>query len=210
MLDQVEAGQRTGLVVTLYSSGRRWWDAVADRIRSLAGVDGGMRYELDADDIDALRGQGTLYHGPDRVVNARRCIAGTERPLYAVGDVAAESLIDAGAAPALVVTDGRTRRTRYDTDLDLDRYTEYAAENPAGCITEEAYDAVRDALDDASAHIRVEGEEDLLGLAVVDHAEAGTLVYGDPGIDGPAGIRAVGVGDVGDAVRTLLDDIGPC
>lgn len=184
----------------------RWREAVEDAIASLLGEEStGLCYELETDDLDALRGAGTLYHGGDPVWNARRCLAGTEQPVYAVGDVAAESLLEAGASPALVVTDGRTRRTAYSAALDLDEYATYTAENPAGRITEEAYDAVRDALDNAPAHIDVEGEEDLLGLAVVAHATGGTLVYGDPGIDGPEGLRAVNVEAMADAVDAVLD-----
>lgn len=165
-----------------------------------------MRYELRAEDVEALRGAGTLYRGEDPVRNAERCLEDVGGPIYAVGDVAAESLQEAGATPDLLVTDGRTRRTGYETDIDLDAYDTLATRNPAGGITEEAYDAVRAALDRAPAHLRVSGEEDLLALAVVAHAGAGTLVYGDPGIDGPGGLRAVAVTDAEDAVAELLDD----
>lgn len=192
-----------------FFAGRGWKEAVEEAVASLFGKDdereGDLYYEVDTGDLEAFRGAGTLYHGPDAVVNARRALAGTEEPVYVVGDVAAESLLDAGASPALVVTDGKTHRTAYDAALALDGYATYAAENPAGGITEAAYDAVRDAMDDAPAHVEVAGEEDLLGLAVAAHAEEGTLVYGDPGIDGPEGLRAVDVAGAADAVAAILD-----
>lgn len=199
------------MVVTVppYSfPGRGWREAVEEAFSAVFGEDdegADLYYALETGDLEVLRGAGTLYHGPDAVVNARRCLAGADEPVYAVGDVAAESLLDAGASPALVVTDGKTHRTPYEADIALDERTTYTVRNQAGGITEAAYDAVKTAMDDAPAHLAVEGEEDLLGLAVVDHAEHGTLVYGDPGIDGPEGLRAVDVSEAADAVETILD-----
>ncbi len=54
--------------------------------------------------------------------------------------------------------------------------------NPAGTITRELDDAVRNALDFGPALIRVEGEEDLALMPCIRHAPEGTdIVYGWPG-----------------------------
>jgi uncharacterized protein (UPF0218 family) len=91
-----------------------------------------------------------------------------------------------GIVPLLSVYDGYTERHELTGFADLVRnegWAETAVRNPAGEITSELEDAVRNALAGESGRIiRVEGEEDLALLPCVLYAPDGAVVvYGWPG-----------------------------
>lgn len=102
-----------------------------------------------------------------------------------VGDVVSLTVWREGIVPDLAIYDGRTER-RDMTDFAIlveERGLEKTVvRNPAGTITRELEDAVRNALDFGPALIRVEGEEDLALMPCIRYAPEGTdIVYGWPG-----------------------------
>lgn len=120
---------------------------------------------------------GRLYPS---IAAARHVLAG--RPVLAVGDVVTASLIADGIAPAVAIVDGHTCRDTPQPPVVLPGTRVLRARNPAGTLTGELEEAVRDAIARPPALIVVDGEEDLavvpLALAAPDGA---ALVYGQPG-----------------------------
>ena len=102
-----------------------------------------------------------------------------------VGDVVSLTVWREGIVPDLAIYDGRTERrdmTEFAILVEERGLAKEVVSNPAGTITRELEDAVRNALDHGPALIRVEGEEDLALLPCVRHAPEGTdIVYGWPG-----------------------------
>jgi hypothetical protein len=109
-------------------------------------------------------------------------------PLIAVGDVVTYHFERAGVTPDVAVVDGLTKREEVE-----DRVAEGVArlggearevhvENPAGAISREMIDALREALADPEPTvIVVEGEEDLVTLPAILAAPLGAnAVYGQP------------------------------
>jgi GTP-dependent dephospho-CoA kinase len=97
-----------------------------------------------------------------------------------VGDATTERLLTFGIVPDVSVVDGKERRRKR-------AYPEFDAavitcKNPAGVISKQAIDALKQALK-AKPPVRVvvEGEEDLLALPVFAMAPDGVVVlYGQP------------------------------
>ena len=91
-----------------------------------------------------------------------------------VGDVVSLTMWKEGMIPDLAIYDGRTER-RDMTDFAIlveERGLEKkVVSNPAGTITCELDDAVRNALDHGPKLIRVEGEEDLALMPCIRYAE---------------------------------------
>jgi len=57
----------------------------------------------------------------------------------------------------------------------------YRVRNPAGVVTKEAWDAVKEALQHTEAVIYVDGEEDLLAIpAILESPDKAFVVYGQP------------------------------
>jgi hypothetical protein len=102
-----------------------------------------------------------------------------------VGDVVSLTMWKEGIIPDLAIYDGRTERrdmTEFAVLVEERGLEKAVVSNPAGTITRELEDAVRNALDFGPALIRVEGEEDLALMPCIRHAPEGTdIVYGWPG-----------------------------
>ena len=102
-----------------------------------------------------------------------------------VGDVVSLTMWEEGMIPDLAIYDGRTERrdmTDFARLVEERGLAVKVVSNPAGTITCELDDAVRNALDFGPALIRVEGEEDLALMPCIRHAPEGTdIVYGWPG-----------------------------
>ena len=104
--------------------------------------------------------------------------------MITVGDVVSLTMRRNGIRPILSVYDGYTERhemTEFATLVEgEDKVT---VVNPAGTITDELDDAVRNALTTGKTDlIRVEGEEDLALMPCILHAPEGAkVVYGWPG-----------------------------
>jgi uncharacterized protein (UPF0218 family) len=98
-----------------------------------------------------------------------------------VGDATTELLLSLGFFPDVEIVDGREMRRDRDPPPSAYRIL-IPVSNPAGCLTDEAIDAVSEALrSEKPARILVEGEEDLLTLPVLACYPIGTvLCYGQP------------------------------
>ncbi len=112
--------------------------------------------------------------------------------IIAVGDVVSLTMRKNGIVPLLSIYDGFTERRELTEFADLvknEGLGETVVSNPAGEITCELEEAVRNALAGKSERIiRVEGEEDLALLPCVLYApENSVVIYGWPG----RGMKAV-------------------
>ncbi len=78
------------------------------------------------------------------------------------------------------IVDQMTLRKRISpVEIKVERT--YKVRNPAGVVTKEAWDAIREALKDREALILVDGEEDLLAIpAVLESPDNALVVYGQP------------------------------
>jgi len=100
--------------------------------------------------------------------------------IIAVGDFVSHSLLKAGIYPDIVIIDGLVEREK--TELKTEGYQGVKVKNPAGRVTKELWDAVKNAIEGNNPlKIEVEGEEDLAVMPAVMLAPAGTKVaYGQP------------------------------
>jgi len=100
--------------------------------------------------------------------------------LTTVGDVVSRETLAAGIQVSLRIVDQMTLRKRISpVEIKVERT--YKVRNPAGVVTKEAWDAIREALKDREALILVDGEEDLLAIpAVLESPDNALVVYGQP------------------------------
>jgi uncharacterized protein (UPF0218 family) len=105
--------------------------------------------------------------------------------IVAVGDVVSLTMARNGIRPVLSVYDGYTERhemTEFSALVKKNRWEEKVVKSPAGVISREMDDAVRNALSGGTGLIRVEGEEDLALMPCILYAPEGTeIIYGWPG-----------------------------
>lgn len=107
-----------------------------------------------------------------------------------VGDKVTETLGSLGRTPEVQVVDGVERRAR--RELPMVPYARLVkVKNPAGGITEEAIEGMREAfLGRKPVRVLVEGEEDLLAMIAIAMAPvSATVFYGQPGV-GIVAVRA--------------------
>jgi uncharacterized protein (UPF0218 family) len=103
--------------------------------------------------------------------------------IIAVGDMVAYTLYKMNYKPHLTIIDFHTQRdekVEFASELREMGETVVKLQNPAGEITRELWQAIKDALESPrSVRIEVEGEEDLATIPAVMLAENGAyLVYG--------------------------------
>lgn len=126
--------------------------------------------------------------------------------LITVGDRVTETVGLAGRAPDVQVVDSRERRVaRLPPDVPFQRLVK--VRNPAGSITQEAIEGLKEAfVGKMPVRVMVDGEEDLLAIPAIALAPlSSVLLYGQPG----EGIVAVRVGsDTKARNRALLSEIG--
>jgi len=97
-----------------------------------------------------------------------------------VGDVVSRETLAAGIQVGLRIVDQMTLRKRI-SPVEIKAERTYRVKNPAGVITSEAWDTIREALKDREAVIFVDGEEDLLAIpAVLESPDNALVVYGQP------------------------------
>ncbi len=165
-------------------------------------------YRLRDEDRSFFRkGVGDIIHVGSPEKNTEKALDDVEGPLYTVGDICTDLVLKTGRKPDLIVFDRRTKRTeRFTIEFDDEHYHHITASNPAGRITEEAFQALEEALKDTPAAVEIDGEEDLLTAALIHLAEPGaTILYGDPGLDGDEGLRKVTVdAELQDRTRKVL------
>ena len=118
-----------------------------------------------------------------------------DKRIITVGDVVSLTMRKNGIKPVLSVYDGYTERCEMTEFAALVEGEEKEViVNPAGVITDELDDAIRNALKTGKTDlIRVEGEEDLALMPCILYAPEGTeIVYGWPG----KGMKVVSTDDV--------------
>ncbi|TMI21018.1 DUF359 domain-containing protein [Candidatus Bathyarchaeota archaeon] len=97
-----------------------------------------------------------------------------------VGDVVSRETLAAGIQVGLRIVDQMTLRKRI-SPVEIKAERTYRVKNPAGVITSEAWDTIREALKDREAVIFVDGEEDLLAIpAVLESPDNALVIYGQP------------------------------
>jgi len=97
-----------------------------------------------------------------------------------VGDVVSRETLDAGIRVNLRIIDQMTLR-RSIGPLEIKAKRTYSVRNPAGVITSEARDAIKDAVQQTEAVIYVKGEEDLLAIpTILESPDNSLIIYGQP------------------------------
>jgi GTP-dependent dephospho-CoA kinase len=102
------------------------------------------------------------------------------RKVIAVGDVVSRETLVAGIRVDLRILDHISMR-RPTAAFNLKVGKTYRVKNPAGVITLEAWETIKQAMKDREALVVVEGEEDLLALPCIVESPSNSLVlYGQP------------------------------
>jgi GTP-dependent dephospho-CoA kinase len=97
-----------------------------------------------------------------------------------VGDVVSRETLATGIQVNLRIVDQMTLRKSINP-IEIEAERTYRVRNPAGVITREAWDAIKDALQHREAVIFVDGEEDLLAIpAILESPDNAFIVYGQP------------------------------
>jgi len=127
---------------------------------------------------------GLLIRGSfGRTMERLRELAQERNPkkLIAVGDRVSRNMIREGMPLSVVIVDNRVMRKPI-APIGFEAEETYRVRNPAGTLTDEALQGVREAIEHGGKVIvLVEGEEDLLTLAAVLSAPENSLVvYGQP------------------------------
>ena len=128
--------------------------------------------------------QGLLIDGPfEETMKRLNDFIEKEKPslVISVGDVVSRNMIEYGVPLNVLIVDNKVMRKpiqpiTVDTDQTL------YAKNPPGTITDEAWAAIRSAVEQkGKTRVMIEGEEDLLTLvAVLSAPENALVVYGQP------------------------------
>ena len=97
-----------------------------------------------------------------------------------VGDVVSRESLKAGISVDLRLVDQMTLRRVIDP-FEIKAERTFRVRNPAGVITQEAWDTIKEALKQRDAVIFVDGEEDLLAIpTIIESPENSFIVYGQP------------------------------
>ncbi|RLI88562.1 MAG: DUF359 domain-containing protein [Candidatus Altiarchaeales archaeon] len=104
--------------------------------------------------------------------------------IICVGDKTSEEVLKRGIKPKICVYDGKIKRRGIKIPAVIKKFAakEIEIKNPPGSLTEESFNAVDFALkSESNFKIKVDGEEDLITLVVIDLAPLNSLVlYGQP------------------------------
>lgn len=126
---------------------------------------------------------GRLLPGPPATtMPTLKSIVSQTRPgrIIAVGDVVSRETHGAGITVNLRILDHISMRKPFEA-FNLRINKTYRVKNPAGVITLEAWETIKQAMKDDEALIVVEGEEDLLALPCIVESPTNSLVlYGQP------------------------------
>ena len=101
--------------------------------------------------------------------------------IISVGDVVSRNMIEYGVPLNVLIVDNKVMRKPIQP-ITVDADQTLYAKNPAGAITDEAWAAIRSAVEQkGQTRVMIDGEEDLLTLAVVLAApQDAIVVYGQP------------------------------
>ncbi len=127
---------------------------------------------------------GTLIEGSfSETMNKLQGIVSKEKPtrIFSVGDTVSRNLHAYGILPLLAITDDKSMRKKLKPKIFSGKKL-VRIKNPQGTITEEAIQAIRNAVEgNEETQILVEGEEDMLTLIAVLYApENAVVLYGQP------------------------------
>lgn len=120
---------------------------------------------------------------PDKQVTKQKVssmLKGSEQ-VIAVGDATTERIIGFGIIPDVAVIDGKERRSKRNYPVNY-LAKEFHCTNPAGTISQDAVNTFGDVLKTTPpVRVLVDGEEDLLAIALFAMAPEGSAVlYGQP------------------------------
>lgn len=127
---------------------------------------------------------GTLIEGtPQETISKLGERIRKENPpiIASVGDIVSQNLHERNIHPQLTVIDYISLRDQTLPKQPIVEKTVYV-KNPQGTITEEAINAIKEALEaNVHTHVVVDGEEDLLTLIAILYAPQDSfIIYGQP------------------------------
>ncbi|RLG77747.1 MAG: hypothetical protein DRO12_01325 [Thermoprotei archaeon] len=128
----------------------------------------------------------TILGNPDHVVAQAMAIVGDPRRIWLVGDVVCMNFVSRGYLPKACIVDFRSeRRRRIEQERGEKLLTLFPhvikIKNPPGHLCRSSINAVKDLARRGGGILLIEGEEDLLGLAVLLKAPIDdVLIYGIP------------------------------
>jgi len=131
-----------------------------------------------------------------------KLIVEREKPsmLISIGDVVSRNLLRRGLNPDLIVIDNKVMRRKIKP-IDFSDRIVFRVRNPAGYLSDEAFEVVKKAISNTPSVLIVDGEEDLFGIPVVIYApETALVVYGQPG-EGVVVVR------VSDSIRKIAENV---
>lgn len=100
--------------------------------------------------------------------------------IIVIGDFSSKVLKERGIAANVYVIDNKIMRKKVK-EIKFKGYKKIRAVNPAGMITVNAFEALRDAIANDKVAVIIDGEEDLLTLIAIILAPNGSLIiYGQP------------------------------
>ena len=128
--------------------------------------------------------QGLLIEGPiEETMKRLKELIEAEKPsaLISVGDIVSRNIIEYGLVLNVLIVDNKTMRKPIQP-LNVDVDHTFFAQNPSGTITDQAWAAIKRAVEHKGRiKVMVDGEEDLLTVVTVLSAPEGALVvYGQP------------------------------
>jgi uncharacterized protein (UPF0218 family) len=127
---------------------------------------------------------GKLLQGSfSETINQLKELIETKKPsmIISVGDMVSRNLHENNIIPQVSIIDNQSMRIKIQQQ-NFQNKVSVRVKNPPGTITQEAIDAIKEALlNKRPVQITVDGEEDLLTLIVVLYApENALVVYGQP------------------------------
>ncbi|MCW4016492.1 MAG: DUF359 domain-containing protein [Candidatus Bathyarchaeota archaeon] len=128
--------------------------------------------------------QGLLFEGPfEETMERLKELIEEEKPpsVISVGDIVSRNMLEHNIVLNVLIVDNKTMRKPIEPIM-VDVEQILCANNPSGTITDEAWTAIKQAIEHKGrVKVMVEGEEDLLTIVTVLSAPNGAfVVYGQP------------------------------
>ena len=125
-----------------------------------------------------------MIEGPlEKTMKRLKELIEKEKPstVISVGDIVSRNMIEYGISLNVLIVDNKVMRKPIQP-ITVDADQTLYAKNPPGAITDEAWAAIRSAVEQkGKTRVMVDGEEDLLALvAVLSAPEHALVVYGQP------------------------------
>lgn len=152
--------------------------------------------------------QGLLFEGPfEETMRNLKEFLDKEKPpmLISVGDIVSKNMVEQGFILNVLIVDNKTMRKPIQP-IGVKADQTFHTRNPSGTITDEAWDAIKRAIErEGLTKVIVDGEEDLLTIVTVLSApENALVVYGQP----HKGVVAVKVNrETKEKMRRIVDSM---